>query len=226
MAECDRGPGQQFAGYRRAFSAGLFRLRDRRFGQRQIDTGQRYPARCTGPRSLPREGNSGCAPGDSRCRAGAPYGRGRPVADRANTAVESRDLHGRVRSDPRNVFPSARGAGARLRCREVQFQCEGRTLRALPGRWRAQGRDAFPGRCFRDLRRLQRTALQSRNAGNHLQGKEHRRYPRHDGGRGSLVFPRRPGRLGEAGHHAGGRARLPHPRPTGQHALRRRSAAD
>ena len=61
-------------------------------------------------------------------------------------------------------------------------QREGRPLRILPGRRRAEGGNAlFAGR-LRALRRLSRQALQPRNAGRAVQRQEHQRSARHDGG--------------------------------------------
>ena len=57
-------------------------------------------------------------------------------------------------------------AGARLQAGPVQLQRQGRPLRGLPGRRRAEDRDALPARRLRHLRHLQGQALQSRNAGN------------------------------------------------------------
>ena len=100
-------------------------------------------------------------------------------------------LHRRVHADSRTFRSAAGGAGARLRCRAFQFQRQRRALRKLRGRRLDQNRDAFlAGRLCR-MRSLPGTALQSRDAGDHLQRKKHRRRARYDGGRSGAVFPQR-----------------------------------
>ena len=78
--------------------------------------------------------------------------------------------------------------GARLRRRALLLQRRRRPLRGLPGRRRGQGGDALPARRLRALRRVPRPALQPRDAGGAVQGPQHRRGPRHDGG-GRLRVP-------------------------------------
>ena len=79
-------------------------------------------------------------------------------------------------------------AGARLQAGALQLQRQGRALRGVPGRRRAQDRDALPARRLRHLRRLPRRALQPRDAGGEVPRQEHRRRARHDGrGRGRIL---------------------------------------
>ena len=49
----------------------------------------------------------------------------RPVADRADAALEPRHLHQPLRSHPPALLADPRGAGARLQARQVQLQRQG-----------------------------------------------------------------------------------------------------
>ncbi len=117
--------------------------------------------------------------------------------------------------------------GARLRARPLLLQRQGRPLRGLPGRRRHQDRDALPARCLRHLRRLQGQALQPRDARGDVQGQDHRRRARHDGGRGARVLQGGAARARRAGAVAPRRPRLHPCRPAGDHAVAaaRRSAS-
>jgi excinuclease ABC subunit A len=68
------------------------------------------------------------------------------------------------------------------------LQRQGRALREVRGRWRAQDRDALPARRLRHLRRLQGQALQPRDAGSAVQGQVDLRRARHDHRRGVDFF--------------------------------------
>ena len=117
---------------------------------------------------------------------------------------------GHVQRDSRSVRPAAGGEDSRLRIGPVQFQRQGRALREVPGRRPDQDRNALPAAGVCDVRGVQRPALQSRDAGNHLQGPEHRRRAGPDRGRGGDVLPRRAEDLRSAADAGGGRAGL-HP---------------
>ena len=91
----------------------------------------------------------------------------RPVADRADAAVEPGDLHQRLRPHPPALLADARGAGARVQARPLQLQRQGRALRGLPRRRPDQDRDALPPRRLRPLRAVPRQALQPRDARGH-----------------------------------------------------------
>ncbi len=67
-------------------------------------------------------------------------------------------------------------------------QRQGRPLRGVPGRRAGEDRDALPARRVRHLRGVQGQALQPRDARGPLQGQEHRRRARHDGGGGARVL--------------------------------------
>ena len=142
---------------------------------------------------------------DHRPRASRQGDRHRPVADRPHPALQPGDLHRRLHPDPRLVRRPARKPGARLQARPLQLQRQGRPLRGLPGRRRAEDRDALPARRLCHLRRLPRPALQPRDAGGEVQGAEHRRRARHDGrGRGRILQggPRHPRQDGDAGRRS------------------------
>ena len=160
-----------------------------------------------------------------RHRASRQGHRHRPVADRADAALQPRHLYGRVHADPRMVRRPPRGQGARLRARPLLVQRQGWPLRGLPGRRRHQDRDALSAGRLRHLRRLQGQALQPRNAGSAVQGQIHRRRARHDGRGGAGIL--QGGAAGARRAHAAAprRPRLHPCRPAGDHALRRRSAA-
>jgi excinuclease ABC subunit A len=123
-----------------------------------------------------------------RARAHRQGRRHRPVAHRPHTAVQPRHLHRGVRRHPQALREDARGPGARLRAGSLLVQRQGRPLRGVSGRWRHQDRDELPARRLRAVRGVQRRALQPRDAAGHLQGQEHRRRARHDGGRGARVL--------------------------------------
>ena len=85
--------------------------------------------------------------------------RHRSIADRPHAALQPGDLYGRLHRDPRLVCRPARSRGARLQARAFLVQRQGRAVRSVPGRWRAQDRDALPAGRLCDLRYLPRRAL-------------------------------------------------------------------
>ena len=82
-------------------------------------------------RSMEKPGAHRAILGD---RAHRQSGADRSGADRADAALESRDVHGRLRADPRALRDAAGIARARLQAGAVQLQREGRALRGVPGR--------------------------------------------------------------------------------------------
>jgi hypothetical protein len=91
-------------------------------------------------------------------------------------------LYRRLHLHPRLVRRPAGEPGARLQAGPLLLQRQGRAVRGMPGRRRAQDRDALPPRRLRHLRRVPRRALQSRDAGGEVEGPVDRRRARHDGG--------------------------------------------
>ncbi len=116
----------------------------------------------------------------TRCRAPRQGDRHRPEPDRPDAALESGDLHQRLRADPQSHGDDPGGARPRLQGRALQLQRRRRPLRGLRRRRPDQDRDALPARYLRHLRSLRRQALRPRDAGGALQGSEHRRDPRLD----------------------------------------------
>ena len=107
---------------------------------------------------------------DAHRRAGAARQdhRHRPVADRADAALQSRHLHRTCSRRSATGSPSCRRPRARLQAGAVQLQRQGRALRGVPGRRRAEDRDALPAGRLRAVRRVQGPALQSRDAGDQV----------------------------------------------------------
>ena len=184
-----RAPSAHHRGVRQQSAARLARsagrpadLRDRRVRFGQVDADQRHavPRGRASPVWLGHR--AGAVRIDRRAGALRQGHQRRPVADRPHAALESGHLHGPLHADPRTLRGRARLEGTRLRTRPLLVQREGRPLRGLPGRRRAEGGDAlFAGR-LRSLRRLPRQALQPRNARHPVQRQEHQRSARHDGG--------------------------------------------
>jgi len=151
--------------------------------------------------------------------------RHRPVAHRPHPPLQPGHLYRRLHQHPRLVRAASRGAGPRLQARPLQLQRQGRPLRSLPGRRRAQDRDALPPRRLRDLRRLPRRPLQSRDSGGEVQGQVHRRRARHDRrGRGGILQGRPPHPRQDGNARRSG-PRLCQGRPAGHDPVRRRSPA-
>ncbi|CAG9257467.1 hypothetical protein BDI4_560046 [Burkholderia diffusa] len=95
----------------------------------------------------------------------------------------------------------------------------------MPGRRRAEGRDALPAGRLRPVRRVPRQALQPRNARSAVQGQEHQRSARHDGRARVRILQRGAGHRPQAEDAARRRPRLHPPRPVGHDAVGRRGAA-
>ena len=152
---------------------------------------------------------------DRWARAGRQDHQHRPVADRADAAVEPGDLHRGLRPHPRALRADARGAGPRLQARAVQLQRQGRALRGLPRRRPDQDRDALPARRLRALRAVPRQALQPRDPRGPVQGQVDRRRARDVGRRRLRVLQGHPEDHASPGDPARRRARLHPPRPAG-----------
>ena len=174
----------------RRVSAGHVHLRHRRLGRRQVHAGGRHAVQGGGAAADGLGRGAGAARADRGAGTARQDHRHRPVADRPHAALQSGHLHRSVRADPRLVRRTAGEPRARLQARPVQLQREGRPLRGLPGRRRAEDRDALPAGRLRHLRRLQGQALQSRDAGDQVPRQVDRRGAGDDGGRGGAVFQR------------------------------------
>ncbi len=172
-------------------SARHVHLRHRRLRRRQVDAGGRYALQGGEPAADGLRRGAGAACPHRRAGTARQDHRHRPVADRPHAAQQPRDLHRPVRADPRLVRRAAGKPRARLQVRPVQLQRQGRALRGMPGRRRAEDRDAFPARRVRHLRHLQGPPLQPRDAGGEVPRQVDRRGAGDDGGRGGAVFLRR-----------------------------------
>ena len=151
--------------------------------------------------------------------------RHRPAPDRPHAALEPGHVHQGVRRGPQRLRRASRRAAARLGCRTLQLQREGRPLRGVRGRRRRPGRDALLERRVRDVRGVRRKALRRRDARREVPGQEHRRRARDGHRRMPRAFRRASGNREDAPHAVGGRARLREARPAGADVVRRRSAA-
>jgi ABC-type Mn2+/Zn2+ transport system ATPase subunit len=98
---------------------------------------------------------------------------GGPVADRADAAVQSRNVSEGVRPHPRAVRGYARRRQAWLYRGPLFVQHPGRPMRDLPGRRDGHGGNAISRRCRADLRRLQGHTLQERDSRDPLRGSQH-----------------------------------------------------
>ena len=104
------------------------------------------------------------------------------------------------------------------------FNVKGDAARRARG-WGHQGGDALPAGRLRAVRRLQGQALQPRDPGGEVQGQEHPRNPRDDGGRCPCLLRSGAGGGAQAAD-PDGRGPLLHPaRSVRHHALWRRGAA-
>ena len=198
---------------------------ERRLGLGQVHAGLRHAAPRAGEEAARRRGGARQVRAPDRRRAARQGDRDRPVADRPHAAQQSRHLHRRLRRRSQAVQPGARGARARLRPRALLLQREGRALRVVRRRRRAQGRDALPARPLRDLRGVRWRALQPRDARGALQGQEHRRGAGHQHRRGARAVRERAVAAPSARDARRGRARLPPARPAGDDLVGRRGAA-
>ena len=151
-------------------------------GSGKSTPGHRHPLPGAGAALLPRAGGARRARPDRGARPDRQGHRHRPEPDRAHAALQPRHLHRALHADPRAVHPAARGEDARLRPGPLLLQREGRALRGVPGRRAGEDRDALPARRLRALRGVQGPAVQPRDARGALQGAEHRRRARPDGG--------------------------------------------
>ena len=86
-------------------------------------------------------------------------------------------------------LPESRARG--YKSGRFSLQRQRRAVRGLPGRRRAENRNALSAGRVRHLRHLQGRALQPRNAGSQIPRQVDRRSSGHDGGRGAALFLRR-----------------------------------
>ena len=167
-------------------------LRHRRVGLGQVDARERGALQGGREQAPSREAAAGRPQARARPRAGRQDHQHRPVADRAHAALEPRDLHRRLRPDPRALLEDAGVAGARLQAGALLVQRQGRPLRGVPRRRPDQDRDALPPGRLRAVRAVRRQALQPRDAGRALQGQVDRRRARHAGRGGGRLLPPHP----------------------------------
>ena len=189
--------------------------------QRQIELHDRHALRLRRACAQWRADAGGASREDRGAAISRQGDRHRSVADRPHPALQPRDVYGRVHADPRLVRRAARKRRARLQARAVQLQRQGRAVRGVPGRRRAQDRNALPARRLCDVRRVSRRALQPRNTRREIQGQIDRRRARHDRrGRGRILQggPRHPRQDGDARRS---RAGLRQGRATSDDAQRR-----
>ena len=128
---------------------GLADLRDGRVRLGQVDAHQRHALSRGRAASVRLGDRAGAVRGDRRARTFRQGDRRRSIADRPHAALESGHLHRPLHADPRTVRGRAGGEGARLRSRPLLVQREGRALRSVPGRRRAEGRNALSARRLR-----------------------------------------------------------------------------
>ena len=192
---------------------------------RQVDADQRHAVSRGRAPPVRLVGRAGAARGDRGPRALRQGDQRRPVADRSHAALEPGHVYGPVHADPRAVLGRADLEGARLRSGPFLVQREGRPLRIVPGRRRAEGGNALPAGRLRAVRRVPRQALQPRNARSAVQGQEHQRSARHDGRARVRILQRGAGHRAQAEDAARRRPRLHPPRPVGHDAVGRRGAA-
>ena len=197
-----RLPRAQPQGHRRALPAGRAHLRHgrQRLGQEHAGEPDAAARRCGGS-STARTTSPASTRSILGHRQDRQGHRDRPVAHRPHAALQPGHVHGRLRPDPPALRQDPRGEDPRLQARAVQLQRQGRPVRGLPGPGHQEDRDALPARRVRHLRGVQGHALQPRDAGDPLQGQEHRRRAGHARGGGAGVLrelpqdhaaPRRP----------------------------------
>ena len=79
-----------------------------------------------------------------RRRADRQSHRDRSGADWTHATIESGHIYRRLRAYPRSIFDASRIPRTGIPSWKIQFQCEGRTLRSVPGRRPAPYRDELP----------------------------------------------------------------------------------
>ena len=160
---------------------------------RQVHPGQRHPLHRVGQADLQRPRGARPAPLDHRRRRDRQDHPRRPVADRADPAIQPGDLHRGVRPHARLFAETPGGQGPRLPARPVLLQRQGRPLRELHRRRHDQDRDELPARRVRAVRGLPRRAVQPGDPRGALQGQVHLRDPRHVDRGGGGLLRRHPG---------------------------------
>ncbi len=136
---------------------------------------QRHPLEVAGrAASTGRRWSPACTMRITRAGSDRQGGGHRPVADRADAAVESRDVHRSLHHHPRALRGAAGEQDARVLARALLLQREGRALRGVPGRRAGEDRDALPSGRLRAVRGVQGEAIQPRDARGLLQGPLHR----------------------------------------------------
>ena len=114
-----RGDRQQPAQRDGDVSARDLHLRHRGVGRRQVDADHRDPVQDRLDAAERGAADAGALRDDRGARVPRQGHRHRPVADRADAAVQPGDLHRRVRADPRLVRRAAGVQGARLQAGAV-----------------------------------------------------------------------------------------------------------
>ncbi|MEG8052632.1 hypothetical protein QP185_04120 [Sphingomonas aerolata] len=145
---------EQPDGRHREHPARHLHLRHRCLGVGQVELHDRHALRRRRARAQRRAHRPGQARQDHRPAISRQGHRHRPVADRPHPAQQPRHLYRQLHADPRLVRRPPRSPGARLQARPVQLQRQGRPPRGVPGRRRAQDRDALPPRRLCAVRRL------------------------------------------------------------------------
>ena len=200
-------------------------LRHRRVGFGQEHAGQRHAVCRGGAQALPQPHRARGARPARRARRVRQGHQRRPKPDRAHAAQQPGHLHRSVHADPRTVRRDEQRTRAWLRAGPLQLQRGRRPLRGLPGRRRAESRDALPARRLCAVRRLLWQALQPRNARGALQGQEHHRRVEPDGGRRERLLQRGTEHRAQAADPARCGPGLHPARPECHHAVGRRGAA-
>ena len=221
-----RGRGEQPEVHRRPVSPGPPHRRHRGLGLRQEHAGERDPLQGAGQAPLPDPGPPGEAPPPRGSRADRQGDRHRPVPHRPHAPLQPGHLHRTVHAHPRAVLGGARVPRPGLPAGALLLQRQGGALRGLRGGRDHQDRDALPAGHLRHLRGVQGAPVQPGDAGDPLQGEEHRRGAGDVGVGGPGPLQERPRRRRQARDPGGGGARIHQAGPVGDHPLRRRGPAD